>query len=137
MVIVDSSVWIDALNGKITPETIWLRLALDREQVGLTSLILCEVLQGIRFDRRFRETEERLRTFTVFSSVTAELAVNAAQNFRVLQHLGVTVRKTVDSLIATFCIEAGHQLLHHDSDFDPFEKHLGLRVVHPPAIAPN
>ncbi|MGD0293099.1 MAG: PIN domain nuclease [Terracidiphilus sp.] len=137
MVIVDSSVWIDALNGKITPETIWLRLALDREQVGLTSLILCEVLQGIRFDRRFRETEERLRTFTVFSSVTAELAVNAAQNFRVLQHLGVTVRKTVDSLIATFCIEEGHQLLHHDSDFDPFEKHLGLRVVHPPAIAPN
>ncbi len=137
MVIIDSSVWIDALNGKITPETIWLRLALDREQVGLTSLILCEVLQGIRHDRRFRETEERLRAFPVFASVTAELAVGAAQNFRSLQRLGVTVRKSIDCLIATFCIAEGHQLLHHDSDFDGFEKHLGLRVVHPLPIASN
>jgi predicted nucleic acid-binding protein len=112
-------------------------LALDREQVGLTSLILCEVLQGIRFDRRFRETEQHLRTFPVFAALTAELAVGSARNFRTLQRLGVTVRKTVDCIIATFCIEEGHQLLHQDSDFDHFEKHLGLRVVHPPATAPN
>jgi hypothetical protein len=131
MVIVDSSVWIDALNGKITPETIWLGMALGREQVGLTSLILCEVLQGIRFDRRFRETEERLRAFQVFASVTAKLAVGAAQNFRKLQRRGVTVRKTIDCIIATFCIEEGHQLLHNDRDFDAFETHLGLRVLHP------
>jgi hypothetical protein len=137
MVIVDSSVWIDALNGKMTPQTIWLSSALDREQVGLNSLILCEVLQGIRFDRRFREAEQRLRTLPVFPSLTLELAVVAAQNSRTLRRGGITVRKTIDCLIATFCIEEGHQLLHHDSDFDPFERHLGLRVVHPPAIAPN
>ena len=137
MVIVDSSVWIEALYGKITPETTWLRLALDREQVGLTSLILCEVLQGIRFDRRFRETEQRLREFPVFAASTFDLAASAAQNFRALQRRGVTVRKTIDCIIATFCIEEGHQLLHHDSDFEPFEKHLGLRVVHPLAIAPK
>jgi predicted nucleic acid-binding protein len=137
MVIVDSSVWIDALNGKITPQTIWLRLALDREQVGLTSLILCEVLQGIRFDKRFLETEKRLRAFPVFETVTAALAVSSAQNFRMLRGEGVTIRKTVDCIIATFCIEQGHQLLHHDSDFEPFEKHLGLRVVHPPAVPAN
>lgn len=135
MVIVDSSVWIDALNGKITSQTIWLRMALDREQVGLTSLILCEVLQGIRFDRRFRETEQHLRRFPVFAIPTAKLAVGAARNFRTLQRLGVTVRKTIDYIIATFCIEEGHQLLHCDSDFIAFEKHLGLRVLHPPTIA--
>ena len=137
MVIVDSSVWIDALNGKITPQTIWLRSALDREQLGLTSLILCEVLQGIRFDRHFRETERRLRTFPIFAALTTELAVGAARNFRSLQRLGLTVRKTIDCIIATFCIEEDHQLLHRDSDFDLFEKHLGLRVVHPPAVPPN
>lgn len=135
MVIVDSSVWIDAFNGKITPQTIWLGFALDREQVGLTSLILCEVLQGIRSDRRFREAEQRLRTLPISASLTPELAAAAAQNFRMLRRLGITVRKTIDCMIATFCIEDGHQLLHDDRDFDQFEKHLGLRVLHPPAIA--
>jgi hypothetical protein len=137
MVIVDSSVWIDALNGKITPHTTWLRVALEREMIGLTSLILCEVLQGIRSDRHFRETEERLRILPIFSALTPELASRAAQNFRTLQRLGITVRKTIDCLIATFCIEEGHQLLHHDSDFEPFEKHLALRTVHPMAIPFN
>jgi predicted nucleic acid-binding protein len=135
MVIVDSSVWIDAFNGKINPQTIWLRFALDRERVGLTSLILCEVLQGIRSDRRFRETEQRLRTLPISASLTPELVAAAAQNFRTLRRLGITVRKTIGCIIATFCIEEGHQLLHHDRDFDQFEKHLGLRVLHPPAIA--
>jgi predicted nucleic acid-binding protein len=134
MVIVDSSVWIDALNGKVTPQTIWLNLALDREEVGLTCLILCEVLQGIRLDRRFDETEHRLRNLPIFAESTADLAVSAAQNFRTLQRLGITIRKTIDCLIATFCIKEGHQLLHRDSDFEPFEKHLGLRVVHPPDV---
>jgi predicted nucleic acid-binding protein len=137
MVIVDSSVWIDALNGKITRETIWLNLAVDREIVGLTSLILCEVLQGIRFDRQFRETQERFRAFPVFASVSFELAVAAAQNYRTLQQKGFTIRKTIDCMIATFCIEGGHQLLHRDRDFEPFEEHLELRVVHPPAMGPN
>jgi len=105
--------------------------------IGLTSLILCEVLQGIRSDRHFRETEERLRILPIFSALTPELASRAAQNFRTLQRLGITVRKTIDCLIATFCIEEGHQLLHHDSDFEPFEKHLALRTVHPMAIPFN
>lgn len=137
MVIIDSSVWIDALNGNTNPQTVWLNLALDREQIGLTSLILCEVLRGIRFDRRFREIEKLFHAFPVFSAVSGELAVAAAQNFRILQRRGITVRKTIDCIIATFCIKEGHHLLHRDSDFDAFEAHLGLRVLHPPSIALN
>jgi predicted nucleic acid-binding protein len=97
----------------------------------LTSLILCEVLRGVRFDWQFRETEQKLLSLVVFERTSAALAVAAAQNFRTLQRRGITVRKTVDCLIATFCIEEGHELLHQDSDFDGFEEHLGLRVIHP------
>lgn len=134
MVIVDSSVWIDYLNDKVSIETDWLEASLGQHEIGLTSLILCEVLQGIRHDRRFNETREALFAFSVFEGITANLAVASAQNFRLLQRLGITVRKTVDCIIATFCIEEGHQLLHHDSDFEPFEHHLGLHVLHPPAM---
>ncbi len=137
MVIVDSSVWIDYLNDKMNGQTAWLDNSIGQCEIGLTSLILCEVLQGIRYDRRFRETREQLLTFSVFEAVGASLAIAAAQNFRILRRRGATVRKMVDCVIATFCIQEGHQLLHHDSDFEPFEKHLGLRVVHPQAIAPN
>jgi predicted nucleic acid-binding protein len=131
MVIVDSSVWIDAFQSKSTAHTFWLNAALSEKQVGLTSLILCEVLRGIRFDRHFRQAEQRLLSLTVFEYTAAELAVAAAQNFRILQRRGITVRKTVDCLIATFCIAEGHELLHRDSDFDGFEEHLGLKVIHP------
>jgi predicted nucleic acid-binding protein len=137
MVIVDSSVWIDYLNDRENDQSAWLESSIGHEDIGLTSLILCEVLQGIRLDRQFVELSEELMEFSVFDGVTANIAVAAAQNFRTLQRLGFTVRKTIDCLIATFCIEEGHQLLHHDSDFDPFETHLGLRVVHPPAIPLN
>ncbi len=132
MVIVDSSVWIDYLNDKVNVQTIWLENSLGQQEIGLTSLILCEVLQGIRHDCRFKETHRELMSFSVFEGITANLAVASARNFRLLQRLGITVRKTIDCIIATFCIEEGHQLLHHDSDFEPFEKHLGLQVVHPP-----
>ena len=137
MVIVDSSVWIDYLNDKLNSQTAWLENAIGQREIGLTSLILCEVLQGFRYDRQFRETREQLLTFSVFEALRTDLSIAAAQNFRTLQRLGFTVRKTIDCLIATFCIAEGHQLLHDDSDFEPFEKHLGLRVVHPPAIASN
>jgi hypothetical protein len=137
MVIVDSSVWIDYLNDKVNGQTVWLENTIGRQQIGLTSLILCEVLQGIRYDRHFRETRRELLTFPVFEGVGANLAISAAQNFRTLQRSGVTVRKMVDCIIATFCIEEGHQLLHLDRDFEPFEKHLGLHVIHPPSIASN
>jgi predicted nucleic acid-binding protein len=131
MVIVDSSVWIDAFQSKTTIQTLWLKAALSEKQVGLTSLILCEVLRGIRFDRQFRETEQKLLSLPVFERTPATLAVAAAQNFRTLQRRGITVSKTVDCLIATFCIAEGHELLHRDSDFDGFEEHLGLKVIHP------
>ena len=137
MVIVDSSVWIDYLNDKLSSHTTWLENAIGQREIGLTSLILCEVLQGIRHDRQFRETREQLLTLSVFEGLRADFSIAAAQNFRLLQRRGVTIRKTIDCIIATFCIAEGHQLLHHDSDFEPFEKHLGLRVIHPPAISPN
>lgn len=125
------------MNDKVTGQTVWLENSIGQREIGLTSLILCEVLQGIRHDRRFRETREQLLTFSVFEEVGINLAIAAAQNFRMLQRRGNTVRKMVDCIIATFCIQESHQLLHHDSDFEPFEKHLGLRVVHPPAVVKN
>jgi predicted nucleic acid-binding protein len=131
MVIVDSSVWIDAFNGQMTPQTRWLRSSLARGEVGLTSLILCEVLRGFRSDREFRETKEHLLLLPVLESTSADMAIKAAENFRILQRRGITVRKTVDCLIATLCIEEGHELLHHDNDFQGFENFLGLQVVHP------
>lgn len=129
MVIVDSSVWIDAFNSRATAETRWLDAALGRKAVGLTSLILCEVLRGFRSDSQFRRAEDYLRALPVFEDVSATLAVTAAQNFRTLQRKGITVRTAVDCVIATFCIQEGHRILHNDRDFDPFALHLGLEVV--------
>jgi predicted nucleic acid-binding protein len=131
MVIVDTSVWIDFLNEKSTPETTWLRGGHDGKAIGLTTLVLTEVLQGLRFDRRFRQAESYFRQLPVFDGVSGRLALRSAQNFRILRGLGVTLRSTIDCLIATFCMENGHQLLHCDNDFKHIERHLGLRVVHP------
>lgn len=131
MVIVDSSVWIDAFNGTMTPQTRWLQSALAGEEVGLTSLILCEVLRGFRSDQAFHQTKTNLLALPVLDGTSAGLAAKAAENFRLLQRRGVTVRKTVDCLIATLCIQEGHELLHRDNDFEGFENFLGLRVVHP------
>jgi predicted nucleic acid-binding protein len=131
MVIVDTTVWIDYLAGTANGQTSWLDRELDRQRLGLTDLILCEVLQGIRSDSAFTRARRDLEKFHIFESGGIDLALAAAQNYRLLRRRGATVRKTMDCLIATFCLQAGHQLLHHDRDFDPFEKHLGLRVVHP------
>ena len=131
MVIVDTTVWIDYLAGTANGQTFWLDRELDRQRLGLTDLILCEVLRGIRGDSAFTRARRDLEKFHIFESGGIDLALAAAQNYRLLRRRGATVRKTIDCLIATFCLQAGHQLLHHDRDFDPFEKHLGLRVVHP------
>lgn len=131
MVIVDSSVWIDYLNRRLTPETRWLQAAQNIEEVGLTTLVLAEVLQGIRFDNRFRSAEHFFRTLQIFESLTTPIGVQSARNYRTLRGHGVTVRSTIDCLIATFCIENGFRLLESDSDFEPFERYLGLNVVHP------
>jgi predicted nucleic acid-binding protein len=129
MLIVDSSVWIDALFGVTNRHTNWLRRAIGREEIGLTSLSLCEILQGVRSDVRFRSFRRDLLQFPVFDTVSADLAVMAARNYRLLRGRGITVRKTIDCLIATFCIRDEHILLHNDRDFDGFAMHLGLRVV--------
>jgi predicted nucleic acid-binding protein len=131
MVIVDSSVWVDYLRGVSTPQTDWVHREIDVQRLGILDLILCEVLQGIVEDRRFAEVHRSLLALEVFTTGGIELSVAAAQNYRALRARGKTVRKTVDCLIATFCILNDHVLLHADSDFDHFERELGLKVLHP------
>ncbi len=122
MVIVDASVWIDYLYDKVNPETEWLESAIGRVRIGLASLSLCEILQGVRYDRKFRGFREDLLRFPIFETWSAQLAIASAQNFRILRDRGVTVRGAIDCLLATFCIEFGHSLLHRDRDFDAFEQ---------------
>lgn len=131
MVIVDTTVWIDYLNGVQTPQTDWLDAQVEKQRLGLTELILCEILQGLKNDEQAAETQRELLKFEIMPMAGIELAVAAARNYRYLRGKGRTIRKTVDSLIATFCLVNGHALLHHDHDFDPFEEILGLQVVHP------
>jgi len=131
MTIVDTTVWIDYLGGTVNPHTDWLDRELNQQRLGLTDLILCEILQGIRADPDFTRVRRNLSRFDVFDTGGEALAVASAQNYRLLRSHGHTVRKTIDCLIATFCVVEGHALLHHDHDFDPFEKHLGLRVIYP------
>ena len=129
MVIVDTTVWIDYLRGTENAETRWLDEWLQEQRLGLTDLILCEVLQGIREQSSFARVRTDLMKFQVFETGGNELAIAAAQNYQELRQRGYTVHKTIDCLIATFCLQARHELLHRDRDFDCFEKVLGLRVV--------
>ena len=137
MVIVDTSVWIDAFRGTTNRQTVWLKQALGTQEIGLTSLILCEVLQGVPTNTKFHEFRRDLLQLAVFDTGAVDLAIASAQNYRTLRQKGFTVRKTIDCIIGTFCIQEGHRLLHNDSDFIPFEMHLGLRVLHPPAVPAN
>jgi len=130
MVVVDTTVWIDYLRGTENAETGWLDRELQRQRLGLTDLILCEVLQGIRDQRAFARVRADLLKFQVFEAGGRELAIAAAQNYRELRERGYTVHKTIDCLIATLCMRGRHELLHRDRDFDCFEKLLGLQVVH-------
>ena len=133
MVIVDTTVWIDYLRGTVNPHTDWLDRQMSTQRIGLTDLILCEVLQGIPDPTAFSLFRDELPSrFRVFENGgIAFRAIAAAQNYRSLRERGCTVRKTIDCLIATFCLEAGHELLHRDRGYDPFEKILGMRVLHP------
>jgi predicted nucleic acid-binding protein len=130
MVIVDTTVWIDYLRNIQNRETQWLDEELQKQQLGLTSLILCEVLQGIRDQGTFQRLRDELLKFQIFSSGGTDLAIAAAENYRTLRQRGHTVRKTIDCLIATFCLQGGHSLLHRDRDFDAFEAAFGLQVIH-------
>jgi predicted nucleic acid-binding protein len=129
VVIVDTTVWIDYFQGTRNPETDWLEAELDRQRLGLTDIILCEVLQGVRDESTAIDVERRLLKLEVFESGGVDLAREAARNYRLLRSRGHTVRKTIDCLIATFCIRGEHSLLHRDRDFDPFEMFLSLSVV--------
>jgi predicted nucleic acid-binding protein len=131
VIIVDTTVWIDYFGGAVNPHTEWLNLQVEWQPLGLTDLILCEVLQGIRDESAFRRVRRELSRFDIFSTGGEELAVASAQNYRLLRSHGYTVRKTIDCLIASFCLSEGHSLLHRDRDFDAFEQHLGLHVIHP------
>ena len=131
MVIVDTTVWVDYFRGTQNPETDWLDAELDRQRLAMTDLILCEVLQGVRDEAAARVVERRLLELELFETGGVDLAREAAQNYRTLRGHGHTVRKTVDCLIATFCLHGQHSLLHRDRDFDPFERILQLSVVHP------
>jgi predicted nucleic acid-binding protein len=130
MVIVDTTVWIDYVGGILNAETEWLDREMPLQRLGLTDMILCEVLQGIREAREFQQIRDQLLTFDVFQTGGAGNAIAAAANYRKLRQSGYTVRKTIDCWIATFCLLTGNQLLHRDRDFDPFEKVLRLQVVH-------
>jgi predicted nucleic acid-binding protein len=131
VVIVDTTVWVDYFQGVENPETDWLNTELDRQRLGLTDIILCEVLQGVRDDVVAEQVERRLLNLEVFDTGGVAVAREAARNYRALRSRGHTVRKTIDCLIATFCLRGHHSLLHRDRDFDPFEKFLELSVIHP------
>jgi len=131
MVIVDTTVWIEYLRGRRNRETDFLDAELGRQPLGLLDVILCELLQGVPNDSAFQRVLREFRKFEVFETGGAEQAVAAAINFRNLRRRGFTVRKTIDCWIATYCLRHGHSLLHRDRDFDPFERILGMPVVHP------
>lgn len=131
MIVVDTSVWIDFFRNLPTAQAEWLDKNLGDPGIGLADLSLCEILQGERTDGSFEEVRRALLEFTMHSTGGIELAVASAVNFRFLRKRGVTIRNSIDCLIATYCIRERHELLHNDRDFDPFEKHLGLKVIHP------
>jgi predicted nucleic acid-binding protein len=131
VVIVDASVLIDFLNGLTNPETEWLDLQLDRQRLGLTTITVVEVLQGLRDEREATAVEVALAEFELIAIPDAALAIDAARNYRRLRAAGRTCRKTIDVLIATCCLRHEHALLHRDRDFDAFEELLGLNVLRP------
>ena len=130
MILVDSSVWIDYFGSADTPQVALLDSYLGRTRIVVGDLIAAEVLQGIRDDRQFRAVKKVFETFTRLDLCGYDLALKAAENCRVLRNKGITVRKTINTLIATRCIEDGLTLLHADRDFEPFAIHLGLREAY-------
>ena len=129
MILVDSSVWIDYFNGRRTAQTDWLDSALGKAPVVIGDLILTEILQGFQNDRDFKIARDLLLRLPFMPMGGKEMALESAMNYRRLRKNGVTVRKTIDIMIGTFCIHHRIALLHDDRDFDPMAKHLGLDVI--------
>ena len=126
MIVVDSSVWIDFLNGRHAPHVRRLQAILGTNEVIVGDLMVCEILQGLASEQAARDVEALLRRFEIVSMVGETIAVAAARNFRLLRRRGITIRKTIDLLIGTWCIKNRTTLLHNDSDFHPMARYLGL-----------
>lgn len=129
MILVDSSVWIDYFRGTDSAPANELDMLLGSVPLAIGDLILTEVLQGFKGERLFRDAKRLLKSLDFVVLGGEDVAIPAAQNYRRLRAQGITVRKTIDTVIATRCIVSRFDLLHNDRDFDPFEQHLGLRVV--------
>ena len=129
MIVADSSVWIDNIRRNDTKQ---VRILLEAATLDIIAgdIVVLEVLRGVRSEREAAVQEERFRRYGITPMLDPEIAVLAAANFRRLRSLGVTIRSSVDLVVATYCIANGHQLLHNDRDFDHFERHLGLKVLH-------
>ena len=130
MILVDSSVWIDYFRSADTPQVALLDFLLGRSPLAVGDLIAAEVLQGVRDEQEFKWVKTTLNAFEHIDLAGYEIAIKASENHRLLRAAGVTVRKTMDTLIATRCIEDGLTLLHADRDFLPFSQHLGLKVAY-------
>jgi predicted nucleic acid-binding protein len=133
VIVVDSSVWIDFLNGRKASHVKRLQTALGADEIVIGDLMLCEVLQGLGSESDAWQVESLLRRFEVVPMAGEAIAVSAARNFRSLRRRGITIRKTIDLLIGTWCIENRRPLLHNDSDFKPMAQHLGLMEAPIPA----
>lgn len=129
MILVDSSVWIDYFRGVSSRQTDRLDVLLDREPIAIGDLILVEVLQGFVADHDFEHANALFSSLSLIELGGADIALRAAANFRRLRKTGATIRKTIDTVIATRCIQDRYTLLHSDRDFEPFIAHLGLRSV--------
>ncbi len=129
MAFADTSVWIDYLAGTSSPRVTLLHELLNAGDVQVGDLIVCEVVRGIRDDLRAARVRRELLTLDLHAMADTQTILRSAQNYRLLRKLGITVRSPIDCLIATFCIDNGHLLLHNDRDFDAFEQHLGLQVL--------
>ena len=127
MILVDSSVWIDYFNGAETNETALLDEYLSSDTICIGDMILAEVLQGFRNDKEYKLAREMLSELPIYQIMTPDLALAGADNFRKLRKKGITIRKSVDNWIATFCIQNRIPLLFSDKDFNPYVEHLGLR----------
>ena len=129
MILVDSSVWIDYFNGQTTPQVDRLDQLLVTQPLAVGDLILVEVLQGFRHDTDYTTAKQLLTSLTVFNLLNTDLALQSSEHFRTPRKRGITIRKTIDVVIATFCIAENHSLLFSDKDFMPFVQHLGLSAV--------
>ena len=129
MVIIDTSAWIEYLQDGLPRVVNKVDLCLEQDLVGIGDLVYCEVMQGIRSPRERRDVSTLLLSLPQFDMVGFSMAEKSAANYRLLRSKGVTVRKTIDILIGTFCAENGLRLIHHDSDFDLMAKHIGLEVI--------